>query len=199
MSHQIGPTVEKLVRRVRQEGGTAVPLDLACEIYSLCEQTLNTHLGLVTATSTVSIPKQKLVFEYRSIIPNAIDIKSIRQSNRRIEKISFPSMLSAYDIDWFRTINGTQFECWCQVGRDILLLYPGQAAISSIEIEFVKLLPLHTDFSLAYTTTSELPTEYSDISLSLAETILMARFRQFDGIKEQLASITSRLKKGPQL
>ena len=180
MARQIGPTVEILMRRVRQEGGLAVDPDFATEIYSRCEQVVNTFTRRVLSSTTLATPKEKLLFHYRDEISDAIDIVSIRESGRRIERADSLIALSAYDIDWFRKVDGTRFEAWHQIGRDILILYPGQASVSSVTVEYVKLLTLYTDFTAYYDTNSDLPDEDIEFALQLAELILLTRLRQLD-------------------
>jgi hypothetical protein len=171
------------MRRVRQEGSLAVAPDFATQIYSYCEQLSNTRSQRVISTTSLTIPKEKLVFHYRTEIPDAIDILTVREDGRRIERAASLISLSAYDIDWFRSIDGSRFEAWHQVGRDILILYPGQAAISSVSIEYVKLLTFHDDFNVSYNTDSELPDEDIEVALKLSEIILLANLRQLDVAK----------------
>ena len=102
--------------------------------------------------------------------------------------------MSAYDINWFRNITGTRFETWTQLGRDILILYPGQAAASSVDVTYVKLLTLHTNHKAAYNTASELPDEDIEFALKLAEIMLLARFRQHKPLQRRLKTMFNFLK-----
>ena len=180
------------MRRVRQEGGLAVAPSFATHIYSYCEQLTNTKTQRVISTATLTTPKEKLLFHYRTEITDAIDILTIREDGRRVERAASLSALSAYDIDWFRSITGTRFEAWHQIGRDILILYPGQAAISSVSIEYVKLLTFHTDFNASYNTDSELPSEDVELALKLSEIILLANMRQLDAAKRLIEGFISK-------
>ncbi len=196
MPRQLGPITETLMRRIRQQGGLAVNPDFALEVYSRCEQVTNTFTKRVLSSTTLNVAKEKLLIHYRDVtegVSDAIDIVSIRESGRRIEKVDHLSKLSAYDIDFFRNITGTRFEAWCQIGRDLLVLYPGQAAASSVDIEYVKLLTLKTDFDADYNTDSELPSEDIELALKLAEVVLLTRFRQINEANILLKAITSKL------
>jgi hypothetical protein len=192
MARQIGPIVEKLMRRVRQEGGLAVSPDFATQIYSYCEQLTNTKTQRVISTTDLTTPKEKLLFHYRTEISDAIDILTIRESGRRIERAQSLMALSAYDITWFRSITGTRFEAWHQVGRDILILYPGQTAISSVSIEYVKLLTFHDDFNASYNEDSELPDEDVELALKLSEIILLANLRQLEAAKSLIEGFVNK-------
>ena len=192
MPRQFGPIIETLMRRVRQEGGLAVNPDLAIKIYSYCEQVTNAYTKRVISSASLTVSKQRLLFHYRDLgegISDAIDILSIRQSGRRIERCDSIKALSAYDIDWFRAITGTRIEAWCQIGRDILILYPGLATASSVTVEYTKLLTLRTDFIANYNTDSDLPSEDIEVALKLAEIVLLARFRQLKPAADKIKSI----------
>jgi len=186
MSRQIGPTIEILMRRIRQEGGLALSPDLAIHIYSLCEQIVNTAFQRILVTNTFTAPKQKLLFTLRDEFSDAVSIITFVQSNREIIKLASLDELSAYDPNWFRSITGTRFEAWHSVGRDLFILYPGLAAADSVDITYVKLLTMHTNFATSYNTDSELPDEDVDIALTLAELILLARYRLLSNIPSRL-------------
>jgi len=186
MPRQIGPTVEILMQRVRQTGGLAVDPDFATEIYSYCEQIINAHTKRVITSTTLTTPKEKLLFHFRTEISDALEIVTIRESGRRIEKFTTLDQISAYDIDWFRNITGTRFEAWIQLSRDLLILYPGQAAISSVDIEYVRKLTQYTNFAASYNTDSELPGEDIEMVIELAEIVLLTRFRQIKEAQDKM-------------
>jgi hypothetical protein len=189
MSRKIGPTVEILMRRVRQEGGLAINPDFATKIYTYCEQLTNIKLRKVISSTSLTTPKEKLLFNYRDEIPDAANIVSVLESNRELFLCKTLGDLSAFEPTWFRNITGTRFEAWHQIGHDILILYPGQAAASSVTIRYVKLLTLQTDFEASYNTASELPSEDIDVALNLAELVLLARFRQVKTSPKRLKEI----------
>ena len=189
MSRKIGPTVEILMRRVRQEGALAINPNLATKIYSYCEQLTNIKLRRVISSTSLTTPKERLLFNYREEIPDAANIISVLESNRELFKCTSLTDLSAFDLTWFRNITGTRFEAWHQIGKDILILYPGQAAISSVTIRYIKLLTLQTDFAASYNTSSDLPDEDIDVAINLAELVLLARFRQVKTFPKRLKEI----------
>lgn len=186
MSRNIGPTVEILMRRVRQEGGLAVAPDFATQIYSRCEQITNAALERVLVTDTLSTPKEKLLFNFRDAFPDAISIVEIEQSNRTLFECKKATEFTAFQTTWFRNITGTRFEAWMQLGRDLLFLYPGQVATSSVTVKYAQLLTLHTDFAASYDTASELPDEDVDLALALAEVVLLTRFRLLRNVPDRL-------------
>lgn len=194
MSRTIGPIVEILLRRVRQEGGLAIDVDLAMEVYSRCEQIINTAFAKVLVTTTFNVPKQKLIFSLRDEFADAISIVSFTQSNRDIPQSDSLDDLSAYSPTWFRSITGTRFESWHLLGRDLFILYPGQAAASSLTITYVKLLTLHTNFAASYNSASGLPDEDVEAALTLAELVLLCRFRLLASMSKRFEQVLEILK-----
>jgi len=186
MSRNIGPTIEILLRRIRQEGGIALDPDLATQVYSHAEQITNTALQRVLVTDTLTVPKEKLLFSLRSEFSDAIDIVSFEKSNRHAIRVYSLDDFAAYEVGWFRSVAGTRFEAWMQLGRDLFILYPGQAAASSITITYTQLLTLYTSFAGSYTTASELPDEDVDIALALAELVLLVRYRLLTVVPKRL-------------
>lgn len=191
MSRNLGPTTEILLRRVRQYGGFALTPSFALEIYSRCEQLTNAATRRVLSSSSLSIPKQQLLFNFRDSLPSAIEITNITESNRKLSQILSLGDLASYDITWFRNITSDRFESWSQIGRDILIIYPGKATASSVNVEYVKLLTLYDDFTAHYNTASELPDEDVDLALGLAEIICLLRFRLLAHIPARLQSIVT--------
>src|SRR4030042_869676 len=102
MARTIGSTVEILLRRVRQEGGLAVDVDFATKIYAYCEQLTNAVTRRVISSTTLATPKENLVFDFRALITDAIEITSISKSNRELFKCDSLDDFAAFDYDWFR-------------------------------------------------------------------------------------------------
>lgn len=187
MARQIGPTVEILLRRVWQEGGLAVDPDFATEIYGRCEQVINAHTKRVISSDTLSLPKERLLFNLQEEFSDAVEIISLRDSTGRgITKCDNLVALSAYDIDWFRKVDGTRVEAWCPLNRDLFVVYPGLASAGTLSIEYVTLITLYTDFTLAYNEDSQLPSEDIEMALKLAEIVLLARLRQLSGANKRI-------------
>lgn len=194
MSRNIGPTVEILMRRIRQEGGFALDPNFATQIYSRCEQITNTALRRVISTDTISLARRKLLFNFRDLLPNAVDIISIVENNHEVYPVSDIKEFAVYSSTWFRDITGTSIESFMQIGRDILLIYPGQTAARSVSVDYVKLLTYYDNFDADYNTQSELPDEDVDVAIALAELTFLLRFRLFNAFQKRLASCIQLLK-----
>jgi len=191
MSRTYSTTVDLLQQRVRQSGNVGITQDLACQVFGMCERLANTYLRRVTATSTFSTSAVTLIYDYRATLTTAIDILEITESNRPLLKCDTLHELNALDPDWFRKIDGTRFEAFCQLGRDFLIIYPAKAAggTNDLSITYTKLVTAYADHSALTTETLTLPDEDADLAVALAELVLLSRFRSHNDIKIRIASL----------
>jgi len=193
MPRTIGPIVETLLQRVRQAGGFAISPDMAVKVYSRSEQLVNSATGRVTAITSVSLPKQKLLYSIKDILPLALRIKDVHLSGVELLPCRSFDDLSALDKSWFRNITGTSPQAWLQVGDDLLFIYPGCVGITAVSIEYVKLLTYYDNFDQYYNTESELPDEDIDLALGVAEVVLLLRFRLVLTVKSRLDALAKLL------
>lgn len=194
MTRYVGPTIEQILRRVRQEGGLAIAPDTAVQWFSKCNQVANGVLGRVIATETFATVKQKLVYNIPADLPNVLRIISVSESTRELLHCATLDDLAAYDEDWFRAVSGTQFEAWAQLSRDLFILYPGKAAVSSVTVEYVKLLTSYTSFSGNYDDALDLPPEDVEFAMLLTEAVLLSRNRKYEAVATRIKRITEYLK-----
>lgn len=188
MPRDYNTTVDLLQSRIRQAGNIAVTQNFATEVLSRCEQIINAYLGSVKATTSFSTGAKTLVYDYRSTLTAAVDIIEITESDRALIKLNRIEDLSAYDIDWFRKVDGTEFTFWLQIARDTLIIYPGKASAGSsdLEITYTKLTTGYATYAAAGSKNFELPDEDVELALALAEIILLARGRALSTIPLRL-------------
>ena len=193
MSRAYQTTVNLLIQRVRQTGGIAVTQDVATEVLGKCERLLNAHLRRIVASTSFTTTAKQLVYSYRSTLTAAVDILEVATSTKLLVKCDNLHDFSAYDVDWFRNITGTAFEAWCQIGRDLLIIYPAKAAASSVTITYSKLLDAYTTYAAASGKNMSLPDEDVETALALAEIILLARNRDASQIEVRLEQFAATL------
>ena len=196
MTRLAGPTTEELLRRVRQEGDFAIPFDTAIDLLSKCQRIVNAGRRKVVALGGISIAKSKLVYNLRDELPEAIDVLSVDAFvfvpplvTRKLFKVANIHELTALDPTWFRNITGTRLEAWAQIGRDILIIYPGLTSVTSVVVKYTKLTTVFVNRAQDYNTAFELPDEDVDLALGLAEVILLTRFRVLDAAAKRLETL----------
>lgn len=182
MSRTYGDTVTVLLSRVRQSGGIAVTNDEAVNVLSMCQQIVNIKLRRICDSDSFATTANTLIYSYRSTITDCADILSIVESNRELLPFGKIEDIANYDSDWLSAV-GTRFEGWCQLARDLLIIYPAKAANSSVIIKHVRALPVQTSYATASASNMELPDEDIEIALKLAELVLIIRSRRITHAK----------------
>lgn len=175
-----GAVRDILLKRVRQFGGVAITAVFAREILDKCQKILNVGRRYEIVVGILSLKKQRLIYSIKDdIAPDMVDILYIIKDGKHILNAGSLADLSAYDVNWWRKIDGTALELWTQIGRDYLIVYPGLAADASYAIVGSKL----TDTLTTINTDLDIPDERVDELLQLAEIILLTRGRQFAEVK----------------
>jgi hypothetical protein len=194
MSTTAGQAKEILLRRVRQTGGIACSEAFALSILSKCQRIINAGGQFDIQSGTLSVAKQKLVHSIKDNITGSgltefkfSDILYITGAGvKNIPKAASIEDFSAYDIDWWRKIDGTAIEMWMQLGRDLLITYPGLAAATTYSVYGIKYNPVLDDDSDSF----QLKDERVDDVIKLSEIILLTRGRQYDEVKKRIKEFT---------
>lgn len=177
MARTAGVVTDTLLARVRQAGAPGTTNDLAMSILSKCQRTANAGLKRAVTSGTLTTVANTLIYEYRTDFTDSIDILSIKEGDREVQKCNSLADLQAYDADWV-TATGTRFEFWLQIGRDILILYPAKTSGSTATVIYTKLTTGFNTYASDYNTTFNLPDEDVDMALELAEILLLLRGKQ---------------------
>lgn len=187
--------VDLLQQRVRQEGNIAVTQNFATTVLSRCERLINAYLRRVTASTSFTTTAYTTIYNYRATLTTAIDILSVKESNREISWCSMAD-LSAYDQAWFRRTSQEsteRFEFWTQIGRDAFILYPAKKVNSAVTVEYSKLVTGYTTYAAVASVAFELPRDDAEYAIALAEIILLARSRQFDTVQDRMKTLIKAL------
>lgn len=193
MTSYVGPTVESLLRRIREQGGFALSEDFATEILSICQRVVNIKMQSVVETKLMPTKAEKLIYWTRTELPLCADVLDVKEEGRSLVKCDSLMDLGNFDADWFRKIDGTRFEAWHTMSRDLFILYPGKASASVVSVDYVKLTARHTNFSDSYNSEMELDESGVEFASLLAETVLLARSRKFSTLEKKLKRLENLL------
>ena len=193
MTKFAGPTVEILLRRIREQGGSAISPDFALGILSKCQRLINTGLRKVIKSVTLPTAARQLLYTYRTLLSDAIDIISLEDGIRTLTKCDNLSELSAFSNTWFRD-TGSQHNTWCQIGRDLLIIYPARTANSSLTAHYSTLTTDLTSFSGQYNTDLQLPDDDVELALAMSEIILLIHLRKTDVTDKRMKQFQETLK-----
>ena len=193
MATTAGTVATNLIERVYATGGIAHTQAWVISILSKTQRVANAYLQAVHSSAVLTTLAEKLVYKLRDDVPAAIDVLSITDTRagnvEQLERLDNLLELSAYDVNWFRNITGTRFNTWTQLGRDLLVIYPGRAAADAVTVRYTKL----TNALAAAGTAFELPDEDVQVAKDLAEIVLLARDKQIVECSNKLEQLSERL------
>ena len=193
MATTAGTVATNLIERVYATGGIAHTQSWVISILSKTQRVANAYLRTVRSSTALAVLAEKLVYKLRDDLPAAIDIVRITETRggyvEQLERVDDLLELSAYDVNWFRNITGTRYETWTQLGRDLLVIYPGKAAAGTATVHYTKL----TTALAAAGTAFELPDEDVQVAKDLAEIILLARDKQIVECSNKLEQLSERI------
>jgi len=192
MAKTAGTISNLLLERVYGTGGIAHTESFVISLLSKTQRVANAFLGKVRDSTALAVPKEKLIFKLRDDVSSAIDVTKITESrggvDEALDQSTLPELM-AYDVDWFRNITASRYITWFQIGRDLLVLYPGKAAAGTATVHYTKLT---TALSVA-ADSFELEDEDVHVAADLAEIILLARDKQVSVAEEKIRQLVDYL------
>lgn len=189
MAELASTLTDTLLRRVRDPQGLAHSRTFARTCLSHAQRILNTTLGVVVQNVTFATTPQMQIYSVSGFVPTAARVIAVRENGRDLAKLSNHVQLAHYSLQWFREV-GSRFEAWCPIGRDLIAIYPAKSLASSVEIRYAKLT---TDLT-AETTATEMPDEYMDYIVTMAECFLLAKQRDLKAAMVALTRLTEDFK-----
>jgi hypothetical protein len=188
-----GNVADLILKRVYAYGGISHTQAEVIDFLSKTQRITNAFLGKITSSSALTVLGSKLVYKLRDDLASAIDVLWITESraanDEELLHVASLDELTAYDQDWFRCVTATRFDAWVQLGRDLLILYPGKAAGGTVTVGYTKLLTALT----AAGDTLELADEDLHVVADLAEIICLARDKQITVCREKLQQLATYL------
>ena len=180
---------DTVLRRVRDPQGLAHTRDFTRTCLSHAQRIINIALGVVVTTETMTTTAQQQVYSVSGYLPNAGRVIAVLENGRDLVKLTNHVQLAHVNLHWFREL-GTRFEAWCPVGRDLLVIYPGKAQDSTVQVKYARL----TTPLLGEADELEMPNEYDDYIMTLAECFLLAKQRDLKAAMTALQRLTNEIK-----
>ena len=182
-----------VMKRAYAYGGQAHDKSWVISILSKCQRVANAYLRSVRDSASLSVLKQKLVYSIADEMSECLDVTKVTESRsgvaEELARVDNLAELASYDVDWFRNITGTRYEAWCQVGRDLLVIYPSKASAGTVTVHYTKL----TDPLVNNTDEFDLSDDDVDVVLDLAELVVLARDKEISAGMEKAGQLASRL------
>lgn len=183
---------DQVLRRVRDVHGLAHSRALVRTLLSHSQRLLNSLLGIVTtSTSFTTYPHQQF-YQISGLLTGSdaiTKVMAVKEDSRDLTHLINIRQLHHLDTRWVRAI-GPRFDAWTQLGRDMLIIYPAKTVGSTVTIVGAKLTTALTGEDTAL----EMPNEYHDHIVSLAEIMLLAKQRDLTQAVRQLQRLSHALK-----
>ena len=183
---------DQVLRRVRDVHGLAHSRDFTRTILSHCQRLVNSLLGIVTTSTTFTTYPHQQFYQISGLLTGSdaiTKVMAVREGSRDLTHLTNIRQLAHLDTRWVRAI-GPRFDAWTQLGRDMLIIYPAKPLGSSVTIVGAKLTTALTGEDTAL----EMPNEYHDHIVSLAEIMLLAKQRDLTQAVRQLQRLSTALK-----
>jgi len=183
---------DQVLRRVRDVHGLAHSRDLARTILSHSQRLINSLLGIVTTSTTFTTYPHQQFYQISGLLTGSdaiTKVMAVREGARDLTHLTNIRQLHHLDTRWVRAL-GPRFDAWTQLGRDMLIIYPAKVTSSSVTIVGAKLTTALTGEDTAL----EMPNEYHDHIVSLAEVMLLAKQRDLTQAIRQLQRLSHALK-----
>ncbi|MBV6467008.1 MAG: hypothetical protein PGMFKBFP_02340 [Anaerolineales bacterium] len=177
---------------MRDVHGLAHSRELARTLLSHSQRLLNSILGIVTTATTFTTYPHQQFYQISGLLTgdDAITkVMAVREGSRDLIHLANIRQLTHLDTRWVRAI-GPRFDAWTQLGRDMLIIYPAKTVGSAVTVVGAKLTTALTGEDTAL----ELPNEYHDHIVSLAEIMLLAKQRDLVQAVRQLQRLSNALK-----
>lgn len=184
--------IDEVLRRVRDVHGLAHSREFTRTIVSHCQRLINASLGIVTTSTAFATYAHQQFYSISGLLTGdeaIVKVKSIRDGAKDLTPVTNIKQFAHLDLRWVRAV-GPSFNSWTHLGRDLLVIYPAKSINSSVTI-------IGTKLTIALTgedTALELPDEYHDHVISLAEVMLLAKQRDLSAAIRQLQRLSTALK-----
>jgi hypothetical protein len=173
-----------LLRRVRDPLGFAHTREFARTCLSHAQIVLNAAIGVVVSNTTLTTNPSQMVYSVSGFLPLAARVIAVRENGRDLAKLKSHLDLAHLSLFWFREV-ASRFEAWCPVGRDLIVIYPAKPSVSSVEVRYAVVTATLAGEADAL----EMPEEYTDYILSLAECFLLLKQRDFGAAQAALTRV----------
>ena len=183
---------DQVLRRVRDVHGLAHSRALVRTLLSHSQRLLNSLLGIVTTSTTFTTYPHQQFYQISGLLTGSdaiTKVMAVKEDSRDLTHLINIRQLHHLDTRWVRAI-GPRFDAWTQLGRDMLIIYPAKTVGSTVTIVGAKLTTALTGEDTAL----EMPNEYHDHIVSLAEIMLLAKQRDLTQAVRQLQRLSHALK-----
>ena len=191
MAEAIGPHIDIVLQRVRDRGASLHPRAVVMEMFTHTQRIINTVMRLVISTGTLTTTPHRVFYPIYTNFADATRVVAVRDGNRDLTELPDWTRLNFLSRKWFRDV-GTQHTAFAEIGRSLLLVYPGQREAGTLTIHYTKL----TSEFVNESDQTEIPDEYLSLLADLTAALLLIRARDFKDLQNVLSSSLAQVQEG---
>jgi hypothetical protein len=175
--------IDELLRRLRDLAATpsAYPRADVLDIINRCQRSINSGLGLFTASASLTITNAS-IYNVTSVGADVIRVVDIRDNDRILKFVPWDQLIYE-DPQWIRR-RGSQPEIWSRIGRELLVITPISDPDGTVTCVYLKQT---TNLADAAAPPIDIPDEFKPVLLDLAEAVLLFRAREWRHSEAALA------------
>lgn len=189
MGDVLGTVVDEVLRRSRDAGAQGTSRAQARRFIAHAEGLVGIGLRAHVETFTFASTPLRLVYDLAGLSPRIGDVLTVQADGKDLAKTAFVD-LAAQSISWFRQV-GPAFLSWSQLGRDLLVLWPGlsgRACTVTVKASAMPLAPDETYLG-ADLDTLTVDARWTPYVVDWAEVFMLLRSRRYDALKPALVRL----------
>ena len=176
-----GQLVDTILSRARDPQGLATSPAACLSLTSTVQQVINGMVGDVIVQAPLTLQPFTTIYQLSAYLPAAMRVHALEFSTG--ENLDYLSggidELAWIDLSWVSRVSDEP-RCWTQVGRDLLVVYPGIRAPLTLTAVFTQLTPPLASLADDATVVQQ-ETDYA--IMTLTEMLLLLKTRDYGPLK----------------
>lgn len=189
MSENCGQASTTIANRVRDPFFHGTSQLNVIALLSYAQQVVNGIISDVVQSATLTLQPRTLIYGLSGFVPNAIKVLAITDaSGRDLEPLPSIQNLQWLDMKWPVAVADAP-RGYCQVGADLLVLYPGVNIQQPLTVKYSQyLVPLATTADATV-----LPAEDDSAVNDLTEVLLLLKGRDLNALGTAVERFSKRI------
>jgi hypothetical protein len=189
MAENAGTASTTIANRVRDPNFQATSQANIISLMSYAQQVTNGALSDVVATATLNLAVRTPIYQLSTNIAAAIKVLAVTDaSGRDLDCLPDIFQLQQLDFHWL-TYTSDRPRDFVQVGKDLLIIWPGVLASQPMTVKYSKYIPALTGSGDA----TVVPNEDDTCINALTEALLVLKNRDLNATAQAFERFTKRL------
>lgn len=186
----LGQASSQVANRARDPEFQGTTQAQVIQLLSYSQQVVNGILGDLVLSSSLTLQPRTLIYSLSGFVPGSIDVLAVTDaSGRDLDPLSIITELQWIDMRW-PTAVADYPRSYCQVGGDLLIIYPAVKTTQALTVKFSQFIPPVVNIA----DSTSLPNEDDSAVNALAEVLLLLKGRDLAPVKAAIERFAGRIK-----